>query len=103
MTDEQMTQACLNIGYDLTCGACAALFYTGTSPYEHDPTCQTVSSATLRELLRRAIVEFIEPMGISHLTKDTQWRAEADAFIKKCLPIVFGRGEAAFTLVPGKG
>jgi hypothetical protein len=29
LTDEQLVVACRNIGYDLTCGACAMLFYTG--------------------------------------------------------------------------
>ena len=35
------------------------------------------SEENLRRLLRRAICEFIEPMGISHLTAGTQWRVEA--------------------------
>src|SRR5579884_716045 len=45
LTYEQLIQACKNIGFDLTCGACAALFFTGESvgvvPYEHDKTCTT--------------------------------------------------------------
>jgi hypothetical protein len=54
------------------------------------------NATRLKELLRRAIVDFIEPMGISHLTKDTQWRTDADAFIKECLPLVFGKDETVF-------
>jgi len=58
------------------------------------------SEENLRRLLRRAICEFIEPMGISHLTAGTQWRVEANAFIKECLPIVFGKDETVFGLKP---
>lgn len=32
--------ACRNIGYDLTCGHCAMVFYTGAAPNaEHDQSC----------------------------------------------------------------
>jgi len=41
LTHEQLKQACRNIGYDLTCGACASLFYTGMNTYEHDSSCST--------------------------------------------------------------
>jgi hypothetical protein len=41
LTHEEMVVACRNIGFDLTCGACASLFYTGTAPYAHDTSCQT--------------------------------------------------------------
>ncbi len=54
--------------------------------------------ANLKRLLRRAICEFIEPVGISHVSKDTQWRADADAFIKECAPLVFGKDETVFGL-----
>jgi hypothetical protein len=36
LTFEQLEQACKNIGYDLSCGGCASIFYTGT-PATH--TC----------------------------------------------------------------
>lgn len=41
----ELTQACRNIGFDLTCGACASLFYTGFGGYGHDETCKSHSSA----------------------------------------------------------
>lgn len=50
----------------------------------------------LRELLRRAICEFIEPMVISHLSKDTEWREEANKFIMEVAPLVFGPNESVF-------
>jgi hypothetical protein len=33
---------CKNLGYDLTCGACAEVFFTGGCMSEHDPGCSTV-------------------------------------------------------------
>jgi hypothetical protein len=40
-TPEQLVEACANIGYDLRCGGCASLFYTGAAAYPHDPECAT--------------------------------------------------------------
>lgn len=35
LTHEQAVQACANVGVDLTCGACAVVFYTGVrSPHD---------------------------------------------------------------------
>jgi predicted HAD superfamily Cof-like phosphohydrolase len=36
---EELVQACRNIGYDLTCGQCASVFYTGTGSYSHSTDC----------------------------------------------------------------
>ena len=50
LTEEQLITACLNVGVDITCGACAMLFYTGYTgptsrhdalPSEHDASCLT--------------------------------------------------------------
>ena len=42
LTYDQMVEACRNIGFDLTCGACACVFYTGHGGvYEHDVGCKT--------------------------------------------------------------
>lgn len=60
------------------------------------------SYVELRDLLRRAICEFIEPVVISHMSKDTQYRTDAEIFLRACLPIVFGPGETAFGLKPDK-
>lgn len=38
MTFEEIEVACRNIGYDLSCGTCASVFYTGTPTGEH--TCE---------------------------------------------------------------
>lgn len=37
----EVVRACKNIGYDLECGACAALFFTGSNDYEHKADCKT--------------------------------------------------------------
>lgn len=43
LTFDEMVAACRNIGFDLTCGACAGVFYTGYSMGEaHDLHCGTV-------------------------------------------------------------
>lgn len=42
MTLGQLTVACQNIGYDLRCGACAELFFTGSRLNAHDEGCTTV-------------------------------------------------------------
>ena len=57
--------------------------------------------AALRELLRRAIVDFIEPLGVSHLTAGTEWRVEADKFMRAVVPVVFKRGDAIFGVKKG--
>ena len=57
--------------------------------------------AALRELLRRALVDFIEPMGISHMTVGTAWRVEADKFVNAVVPVIFKRGETAFGIRRG--
>jgi hypothetical protein len=43
-TYEELVVACENFGLDLTCPACAALFYTGASLGEH--TCPSGGPAT---------------------------------------------------------
>src|ERR1019366_9566605 len=40
---DQLVVACKNIGYDLTCGQCAAVFYTGWGNYPHHKGCSTVA------------------------------------------------------------
>jgi hypothetical protein len=40
----ELVQACKNIGFDLTCGQCAQVFYTGHQRFgnqKHDETCST--------------------------------------------------------------
>lgn len=41
MDHNEIVEACKNIGYDLSCGACAELFYTGICIDYHDDTCKT--------------------------------------------------------------
>jgi hypothetical protein len=37
-TDDELQQALRNVGYDIECGACASVFYTGCNYEEH--TCE---------------------------------------------------------------
>ncbi len=57
LTDEQAIQACRNIGFDLTCGACAEQFFTGSAMHKHDPGCKTMKP------IRSQVAEFHEMMG----------------------------------------
>lgn len=41
-TQKDLERACLNIGYDITCGECASRFYTGTGGYAHSEECKTL-------------------------------------------------------------
>ena len=38
LTHIEIIAACKNVGVDLNCGQCAAIFYTGSGTYEH--TCK---------------------------------------------------------------
>lgn len=56
LTHDEIVIACKNIGFDIECGACAGLFYTGTSLGEHDPGCRTVQHMfNAFELLQRLL------------------------------------------------
>ncbi len=57
LTEEQLIDACRNIGYDLTCGACAEQFFCGSHMHKHDPGCKTVKP------IRSQVAEFHEMMG----------------------------------------
>jgi hypothetical protein len=49
MTEDEAVIACENIGYDLTCGACAERFFTGGSwGSEHDTSCATIPALKIR-------------------------------------------------------
>ena len=41
LTAEELIVACKNIGFDLTCGRCAELFYTGVQRGPCEPGCGT--------------------------------------------------------------
>ena len=45
LTFEQTRAACRNIGVNLDCGGCAALFYTGFGGCEHDASCSNENVA----------------------------------------------------------
>jgi len=38
---DEIIAACENIGYDLSCGACAELFFTGACFHDHEDNCKT--------------------------------------------------------------
>lgn len=42
---DDLKQACRNIGFDLSCGECAAIFFTGSGGYSHSDSCTTHSEA----------------------------------------------------------
>jgi hypothetical protein len=46
MTDTDFEAAMLNVGVDITCGACACQFYTGSNGYAHEETCATTAFST---------------------------------------------------------
>lgn len=56
LTADELLMACRNIGHDITCGACASLFYTGYGAYSHDKDCLTSAAPILP---RDLIVEWI--------------------------------------------
>lgn len=41
MSWDVLAIACSNIGFDITCGACVSVFFTGSNDAEHDLTCKT--------------------------------------------------------------
>lgn len=45
LNEEELRSACRNIGFDLECGACAQLFYTGHGGAKHDEDCMTRDEA----------------------------------------------------------
>src|ERR1700677_5417728 len=62
-TLDEVEKACKNIGFDLSCGRCAGILFTGSAAEEHDVGCTTsthpvVDTAALhnaREALRMTI------------------------------------------------
>ena len=74
LTDEEAVIACKNIGYDLTCGACAERFFTGGWwGSEHDESCATIPELKIRNEVTITAVEpapkadvaviTVEPLG----------------------------------------
>ncbi len=49
---DKLVVACRNIGYDLTCGKCAGVFFTGASMVgeEHDVSCSTKHPVAVKQL-----------------------------------------------------
>lgn len=53
LNPQQLVEACKNIGYDLSCGRCAGVFFTGSALGEsHDQKC---ASGYTSELLSAAV------------------------------------------------
>jgi hypothetical protein len=62
LTDDEVVIACENIGYDLTCGACAERFFTGGSwGSEHDEGCATLPALKIRNEVTITLVN--KPIG----------------------------------------
>ena len=64
---DDLNQACKNIGFDLSCGECAAIFFTGSGGYSHDDSCTTHSAArgyaetidNVREALGQVVTHYL--------------------------------------------
>ena len=64
---DALQQACKNIGFDLSCGECAAIFFTGSGGYSHDDSCTTHSAArgyaetidNVREALGQVVTHYL--------------------------------------------
>lgn len=54
-----------NIGFDITCGACAEQFYTGAVMHDHDETCRTIEGTfeqvidAVREALGMDVMHYL--------------------------------------------
>lgn len=55
LTDEELVVACANVGVDLTCGACAGVFYTGAGlgPHTCGPKTEAAQQDADRAIVRR--------------------------------------------------
>lgn len=91
LTHEQIIIACKNIGYDLTCGSCAAVFFTGYGGYPHtcastDPVVSEVAALEaqltaaraenerLREALERIRAwDMLNPGPLGDVLADAKW------------------------------
>ncbi len=60
LTHAELIIAGRNFGLDLSCGACAAQFYTGYGGYQHDDTCTTEHLTRLGHRALRAIDAYLE-------------------------------------------
>jgi len=62
LTDEDAIVACRNIGYDLSCGACAERFFTGGWwGSEHDEGCETIPELKIRNAVTITNVPLEKP------------------------------------------
>jgi hypothetical protein len=59
LTDDELVVACRNIGFDLTCGACAGQFYTGSAMGDHTCKPSRVVPIELAELKDTIIAKLI--------------------------------------------
>lgn len=48
LTFDELIAACRNVGVDLTCGGCAANFFTGTGASSHDEGCKTIRAPDVK-------------------------------------------------------
>ena len=47
---EELVRACKNIGFDLSCGRCAGIFFTGVASEAHDERCFTTGARILTRI-----------------------------------------------------
>lgn len=71
LDQEELRQACKNVGLDITCGACAEQFYTGPTSRDHDETCFSNREA-------RTFAEVIDNVREALGQKETHYLIIAD-------------------------
>ena len=74
LTHDQLMGACSNIGVNLDCGGCAALFYTSFGGYEHGPQCTNENVASSDTRATKALTVWGETRRA--------WEAEKEPFKK---------------------
>jgi hypothetical protein len=90
LTFEQARVACSNIGVNLDCGGCAALFYTSFGGYEHDASCTNENVVSLDTRATKALTAWgkarlawlmeVEPFEKGNLGH-AMWQAEHDVAV----------------------
>lgn len=70
--DEFLKISFANIGYDIRCGGCADVFYTGTRSHDCDLNCTTRKELYLRTAVKRHELECLAPNEQLFYIQDTR-------------------------------
>lgn len=81
LTHEQISVACRNVGINLQCGACAEMFYTGSTTIEHDHSTLTYTDGLVRAAEWHEVwSKGVTPCDGTQTTMEKQHRGHADFF-----------------------